>query len=179
MSFFHPTKSKIDILLLIATLLFAIIEFLGDGFTFFIQNSRCFTFLGCNAGFFGYDALIHISGGIFFSILLVWLMRRYPRFDILHNKFWKSILVLLALITFISTVWEIYEFALDHFDILSLHTNGSYIDTLAQPGLSDTIGDFFFELLGAIIGTFLLRVFAPQTLVSHHSHIETAPTYNS
>lgn len=164
MSFFHPKKSKTDALLLIATLLFALSEFFGDAWTYYIQNSRCFALLGCNAGFFGYDAIIHVAGGIFFTALLIWLMNRHSYYNMLHDDLRKSAFVLLGIIACITIVWEVYEYILDYFGVLALHPAGSYIDTLAQPGPADTVGDMAFELLGSCIGILLFYVFDRNSL---------------
>ncbi len=91
-------------------------------------------------------------------------MHRYPQYNVLHTKIWKSALTVFALVALITLAWELYEFFLDYFDMFVIHTNASYFDTLAQPSLIDTMGDATFELLGALVGLVLLRVFDARSL---------------
>ncbi len=155
--------SRLDIAFFFSTLLFAAAEFFADSSFWLIENSRCFHYLGCNAGFFGYDVIVHFFGGIFEVMLIVWVGEKYLHLNILHSRFWKNALTLVMAIAFFAVVWEIYEFALDSFGT-RLINSVFYIlnNNPTQPGNSDTMGDMTFAILGALSGIFILRAMIPR-----------------
>jgi hypothetical protein len=93
-----------------STLAFLIADVIGStSFGFgFMKNDYCFKYLGCNAGFFGYDAIEHFLSGLSEGFLFLWLSHRSEKFDFLRNgSFWKNFLVLLGLVALVGVGWEI------------------------------------------------------------------------
>lgn len=134
----------------------------GDPSTFnLINNSRCFPIVGCNSGFFGYDGIAHIVGGILWTIAFIWLMNRYPRLHILHKSFVKSFFIIIACIALLHIAWELYEYILDILDSYNLQRD-LYFHEIAQPGNADTIGDLTFGLIGAICGSLIVKKIEPR-----------------
>ena len=60
----------------------------------FIVNYKCYAFLGCNMGFFGYDAALHFVSGLMDVALLLWLVRKFPALNIFQERFWKNFLII-------------------------------------------------------------------------------------
>jgi hypothetical protein len=111
----------------------------GNRFFGFMSDATCFHYLGCNAGFFGYDALTHFVCGIVIALGL-------------KDKT-KNLLELLAYAALIGVCWEILEFGYDHFRMVVLHMNLTNPNTLSQPSNVDTMGDLIFGLLGTFFGS--------------------------
>ena len=116
-----------------------------------MNNNTCYALLGCNAGFFGFDAALHFFGGITIATLIIWLMRRFPAVTMFHERFWKNFLTLIALASFIAISWELVEFSGDHFKMKILHEDLVALNQLKQSGNSDTMGDMTFFVLGAAL----------------------------
>jgi hypothetical protein len=153
--------SRLDIIFLCAALvfsLFAATELLENTSLHFINNAECYRALGCNSGFFGFDAVAHTFGGILWTIAVIWIMQQRPKLRLFPAHLWKSMLVLLSLIALLHIAWEIYEFALDYIDFQILQ-NPYDIKHLAQPGVADTVGDMAFSLLGSMLGMGVLLLF--------------------
>lgn len=127
-----------------------------------MRNSQCFKYLGCNAGFFGFDALVHFLAGILFITFVLWLFHKYPKLNLLHGDFWKNAIILLAIVALLGVTWEIMEFSADHIRMNILHENLTHPNHLAQPSNSDTMGDLTFGLLGAALSIGMLRLFDPK-----------------
>ncbi len=124
-------------------------------------NSACYPYLGCDSGFFGYDALEHFLFGFAAVWLLVWFFRKYPRYSLLHSTFWKSAMSILAMVAFIAVIWEMLEcfrdaYLLDlaHAQLLDFKLR---LNLLAQPSNIDTMGDLTFTLLGVLLAFPFLR----------------------
>ena len=126
-----------------------------------MNNTRCFKYLGCNAGFFGFDALVHFLGGILYVTLILWLIDKYPKLNILHNNFWKNAIILLAIVVLMGVFWEIIEFSTGHFRTFVLHQNLT-IKNMPQPSNSDTMGDLIFGLFGGVAAVVLLKIFSAE-----------------
>jgi hypothetical protein len=129
-----------------------------------IDNSLCFKYLGCNVGFFGYDALVHFTAGIFEAPLIIWLFEKYYHISLFHNAgshtFWKNLIILIALLVLIAYSWEIIELSYDQFRIIFLHQIlfiPDHLNKLLQPSNIDTMGDIFCSTMGGIIGGFISR----------------------
>jgi len=154
---------KLTTLLVCSIILFLILR-VGLGYTFgWFNNGSCSTYLGCVNGFFGFDILVHFSSGIFIIIFLLWLMDRFPRLNILHDEFWKNVIILAAIAVFIGISWEMWEFVLDHYRMLILHQDLLHpMNLLMQASNDDTMGDLTFGFLGAISAIFSLRKFMPE-----------------
>lgn len=139
------------------------------GVTFFGElfngapNAACYPYLGCDAGFFGYDALEHFLFGFAALWMLVWLCGRFSRISILHIEFWKSALLLVAMVAFFSVLWEIGEWFRDAYLLDIAHETllnfRLHINYLAQPSNFDTMGDLSFSLLGSLCTLPILRYF--------------------
>ena len=118
--------------------------------------------LGCNYGFFGYDTVVqHFLAGILGVIILVWFMRAYPRLNILQPSFLKNLLVTLAIVGLVGICWEFFEFIQDLVRIKLFNLAGSddaIRNYLAQPNSADTIGDLVFDVVGGLIGLFILKI---------------------
>jgi hypothetical protein len=127
-----------------------------------IANEKCFRFLGCNIGFFGYDAALHFVSGIMDLLVIVWLARRFLRFDLFGNVAWKNILIGVSMVALIAVVWEIGELCHDQFRMKVLHENLISPNHLDQPTNDDTMGDITFTLIGATLTACALEIIARQ-----------------
>lgn len=128
-----------------------------------MPNELCFRYLGCNAGFFGFDALLHFTAGVAESALIIWLAL-FPKTRMfeLRSSLWKNALILIALVALLSIGWEILEYNHDH--ILRSYAwfrAMAFVHPMfqAQPSLSDTMGDLTVTLIGGLLTTPLLRLF--------------------
>ncbi|MBX4209197.1 hypothetical protein KW799_00655 [Candidatus Parcubacteria bacterium] len=122
-----------------------------------MRNAACLPHLGCNTGFFGYDALTHFVGGVALAIGLAWIIRRYPRLHIFHREFLKNVFVILAVAALIGVLWELLEYGFDYVRIVFFHMNLASPNQMAQAGNSDTMGDLFFGLLGSFIAAAAMK----------------------
>jgi hypothetical protein len=123
-----------------------------------MSNQKCFVLLGCNIGFFGYDAALHFLSGIMDSTLIVWLMRKFPEVNLFHDRFWKNFVVIITFVAFIAVAWEFGELCSDQFRMKVLHENlTTPINLLKQPTNNDTMGDMTFTILGAVVATYALK----------------------
>jgi len=146
-----------NIFTLVLIIIFLIISFLGTHGPILMANNKCYQFLGCNSGFFGYDALVHFVSGIMDATLIVWLMKKFPPINLFHNNFWKNLLVVITMVVFIAFCWELCELSHDQFRMKVLHENLISENRLDQPSNDDTMGDITFSILGAAITVFVLR----------------------
>ena len=147
--------------LLISTLLlFAALELVGevwDGGQ--INNAYCFHLLGCNAGFFGYDAVMHFVSGILEVSFFLWLARRSVSWNLFKGGFWQNVLIMVALVALVSVSWEILEFGYDSFRVDILHHNLLLpTNHYTQPSNADTVGDLLAGLLGGITTLVFLKI---------------------
>lgn len=122
-----------------------------------MKNSTCLPHLGCNAGFFGYDALTHFLCGIVIALGLAWLSDRHPGWNIFGRSALRNLFVILAVAALIGTLWEVLEFCFDYFRAYALHMNLYSPNQAAQPSNADTVGDMAFGLLGAFFASMPLR----------------------
>lgn len=130
-----------------------------------MDNSLCFRYFGCNAGFFGYDAFVHFLGGILEATFMLWLAKNYRRLNIFHETFWKNLFVLIAIVALISISWEMFEFSYDHVQTNLLHEDILHpYDVKLQPSNDDTMGDLTFGLLGALSAIVILKLFDSKSL---------------
>ena len=125
---------------------------------FLMNNTTCYKYLGCNAGFFGYDAIQHLLFGPFLLFAIIWFCKKFPKYSILQKERWKNIVILIAIITFVALLWELCEFVHDSYNVTILHERlfnyRLHINSLDQPSNQDTMGDMFFNIFGAVIGIF-------------------------
>ncbi len=157
--------TKFEASVIISGLVFFIAEFFGDSWFNLMANSNCFKYLGCNIGFFGYDAIVHFFSGVFEVLLIVWLCTRFAKFSILHaGNAWKNAFILISAVALLSVGWEIFEFSADQFRMKILGYNLTNPNVLAQPSNSDTMGDFTFALSGFLAGAMITRFVYPRSL---------------
>ena len=161
LNIFHVPKSRaLKFLLLSTFIIWFCVTFFGEFLYFWAGNSTCSKYLGCVAGFAGYDAFEHLFFGILATFSIVWLCRHFPKYSILDSNKWKNFLVIIATIALVSVLWEITECAHDalRVDVLheALRNFSLHVNYLDQPTNLDTMGDLTFSLIGSIVGFFLL-----------------------
>ena len=94
-----------------------------------------------------YDVPLHIGGGFVMGALglAIWnegisgvvfksLLKK-------HLEFWLVPLFVISFVALISVLWELHEFLLDVF----------YSAVIRQPGIQDTMSDFFNDLAGSLM----------------------------
>jgi hypothetical protein len=144
-------SSRLGNLVIILVILFLFMAWGGDYFGW-MSNAACYAYLGCNAGFFGYDAIVHMLSGITEVFAFIWITRTFARLDIFnHDTFWKNVLTMVACAALAGVVWEMGECALDSIRLYWLHQNILVPNHLLQPTNDDTMGDLSFGILGAFI----------------------------
>lgn len=104
--------------------------------------------------FIYYDKLLHFFIPIYLAILVKWFIPK-------KTHFLKLIVILVIL--GIGAVWELFEYTAD--SLMQTPTmQGVFIfGKILGGSLEDTMQDMFFNLIGAIIGTFFVKV-------SHSNH---------
>ncbi len=130
---------------------FIILGLLGIRGPTFIDNQKCYQLLGCNMGFFGYDALLHFLSGFMNASLIIYLMRKYPALNFFRREFWKNALTVVSMVALIALLWEIGEFGHDQYRMKVLNINLTNPDRLDQASNSDTMGDMTFSIIGGAI----------------------------
>lgn len=152
--------SRADIFALASTIVWLAVTSYGELLNG-APNSACYPYLGCDAGFFGYDALEHFLFGFAAVWIIVWACQQFPRYSILNTEFWKSALILIAMVALIAVMWEIGECFRDAYllDIAHVHLLNLrlHINYLAQPSNFDTMGDLTFTLLGSLLSLLSVR----------------------
>ncbi len=150
--------SRLGALLITSTSAWGLVWFVNGNLFGLMDNSLCFKYLGCNAGFFGYDAFVHFLGGIMETVFILWLARKSPKFNFLQKNFLKNAVLLVALVALLSVGWEIGEFGFDHVRMDILHQDLLHpTNRLRQASNSDTMGDLFFTLFGATVMATVLK----------------------
>ncbi len=155
----NQNNRVLNIVTLSFIIIFFMLTFFGNYGPDLMTNEKCYSLLGCNSGFFGYDALVHFVNGIMNTMLIIWLMTKFPSFNLFHNHFWKNFLMIIALVVLISFSWEFFEFSHDQFRMKIFHENLIIENRLDQPSNDDTMGDITFSILGATITVFVLKSF--------------------
>lgn len=128
----------------------------------FGANVLCFPKLGCNAGFFGYDAFFeHFLCACVGTLLLVRFMKTHPHRSFLYNSFWKNIIVLIALTMLLGVAWELFEFSHDQIMLYAPPQRAIFFltpDRRLQPSNIDTMGDLTFDLMGSSTALIVLSL---------------------
>lgn len=161
--------SRLDALLITSTSAWGLVWFVNGDLFGWMNNSFCFKYLGCNAGFFGYDALVHFLGGIMEAAFIFWLAKKSPKFNffsqpradppLAEKNFWKNFIIVIALVALLGVGWELGEFAFDRARMDVLRQDLLYpTNRLRQASNSDTMGDFLFGLFGAAVMTAALGI---------------------
>lgn len=97
-----------------------------------------------------YDSFIHFMGGFILALSGYYIFRRLSK----DNNKTVFVLFVLGFQALFGTIWEIFEFLLDY--LIGSNTQ-SYFDDLTQTlligqkALADTMYDFIFNTLGAIL----------------------------
>jgi hypothetical protein len=142
-----------------------VVWFFGHYEPHYIFNDRCFRLFGCNIGFFGYDALIHLLSSIFEAVTIIWLMNK---FNLFKYNIWKNITLIIFIVFLLAVAWELCELVSDQIRLHSTTLELIHSNFFDQPNRSDTIGDIAFSILGAGITTLLLRsylYFRPKSAI--------------
>ncbi len=153
------SMNRLTIAVIITVCIFLLGWILGSYGPDLMSSAVCYTLLGCNAGFFGYDAVLHFVSGIMDVLLILWVTRQFPQVNLFHDRYWKNALIILALVAFIAVTWETIELAHDQFLMKVFHENLRVPNHLTQPSNDDTMGDMIFSLVGAACTIRLLRPF--------------------
>ena len=152
----------------ILSLLYLLAAYLGEVYPNLEANSKCFRYFGCNKGFFGYDAFVHLIFGALFVFIVIWIFIKFPMISLMQKVPWKTILFVLAISALVSVVWELVESFHDVFRIKILHESLYSLrlqtNSLDQPSNLDTMGDIFFGLLGSSIALLMLYFFDKKSL---------------
>lgn len=92
------------------------------------------------------DIPMHFWGGLVAGIwaYLVFIKNR-------SYSFIEEVLIVLGIVALVGVGWEFFEWILDH--ILSRW----YIFPRNQPSVDDVLGDLLMDLLGGVVGGFLMR----------------------
>lgn len=163
----------LDTLLVLLVSIWILVWFVGGNVFGLLNNSLCFNYLGCNAGFFGYDILVHFLAGMMEIVFILWLTKKSAKFNFLGENLWKNILLLIALMALLSISWEMYEFICDHLRMNVLHQNLLNQNRLWQASNSDTMGDLFFGLFGAAVMIAVLGVSDKKYLAANNDDSKT------
>jgi uncharacterized membrane protein YjdF len=145
--------------LLISLLIFAILYFPGKFGPRFMDNARCYTYLGCNAGFLGYDAVEHFVSGVVVTLFVLWFSKKDLRFNFFHASFKKNMIIMVALLSLVAVSWELVELAHDQAAIKILHIDLYHPNRLDQPSNADTLGDITFSIIGGLATMTALKAF--------------------
>jgi hypothetical protein len=148
---------RLAIFLVIATVVWLALTILGEFVTGWATNNICYQYLGCNDGFFGYDAVEHLLFGFALVFVFLWLGGVIPRVSLVAGNRMKTIVTLVAYVALVAVLWEMYECGWDQYRVVVLHETlfsfKLHIDALAQSSNLDTMGDISFSLLGALIAS--------------------------
>lgn len=140
---------------------YAVIAILGEITAGWSFNLVCNKFFGCTEGFFGYDAFEHFLSAMTAVLVIVWFCNKFPKYSILQDGTFKSMLFIISFIMFLCVAWEILECAHDAFRLSILHEPlrniRLHINYLDQPTNIDTMGDLTFSLFGAVVGIVLMK----------------------
>jgi len=159
--------SKLGLLTTYVTIVYVVCDLAGEIMGNLGSNYQCLRFIGCTTGFFGFDAIEHFMSGASFLLLIALFMRKYPKYSLLVGNRFKDAFVLVCVLALIAVCWEIGECAHDYFRVVFLHEQlfsvRLHINVLDQPSNLDTVGDLFFNTLGAIVASFFMNVGIAKT----------------
>jgi hypothetical protein len=92
--------------------------------------------------FFGFDKIMHFTGGIVGSLFLAWLLYQKYTYLLKKNSILKLFLINSGFFLLAAILWECLEFSVQgYFGVGHL---------LATP--IDSVGDLFFGLMGSLVG---------------------------
>lgn len=107
------------------------------------------------------DIALHFSGGILVGLFAIWFIFNKAGLPIQKEKlpFYFVFISVISFAALIGVLWEFYEFILDEI------TGYKSSKLVMQENLKDTMGDLFFDLLGASLSLVFLK-FKKQGYVS-------------
>lgn len=106
-----------------------------------------------------FDILMHFLGGLWVAMVFGYLNQRFFKLP----NFWTRVILTFSFVALIGILWEFFEFSLDN--LFFLKKWGPF-----QGGLSDTMGDLFFDLLG---GLFFLIIDHVRSRISRRNSTAT------
>lgn len=92
------------------------------------------------------DNVMHFAGGAWAAGLFFLARRRFPAYFGEPARLAGVLLQALAVVAGIGVLWEFYEFGSD----LLVRKGASAYELLGQQGVTDTMSDLFFDLLGGL-----------------------------
>ncbi|MEK7575465.1 MAG: hypothetical protein AAB491_00015 [Patescibacteria group bacterium] len=92
------------------------------------------------------DIPLHFFGGVWLAMFSIWIFYISGKFSLSKKPYILSFILTLGLVALGGILWEFFEFSFDFV---------SHKKWLAQLGLSDTISDLFFDLLGGSCAYFI------------------------
>ncbi len=95
-----------------------------------------------------FDMPMHFLGGFWVVMVFDYLNQRFFKL----SNFWMRAVLALSFIALIGVLWEFFEFSLDN--LFFLKKWGPF-----QGGLSDTMGDLLFDLLGGLFFLIVDKIF--------------------
>lgn len=148
---------RFTIFLTVSTVVWFVLTVLGEFITGWATNNICYRYLGCNDGFFGYDAMEHLLFGFALMLALLWLSTTFPKLSLVTQNRIKTLVTLIAFVALAAVIWEMFECAWDQYRVVILHETlfsfKLHIDALSQSSNLDTMGDISFSLFGALIAS--------------------------
>lgn len=96
------------------------------------------------------DNFFHFLGGAWVALSFFYAVRSGEirgAQQLLENRFFATLLAV-SVAALVGALWEFYEFSAD-----ALFGNPSYRALYNQLGVSDTMSDLFFDLLGSFLGS--------------------------
>jgi hypothetical protein len=158
LKFSHVSHDRrLTVFLSVATVVWFALTVLGEFITGWATNNICYKYLGCNDGFFGYDAMEHLLFGFALLTFMLWLAGRFPSFSLIARTRIKTIVTLIAYVALAAVVWEMFECGWDQYRVVILHETlfsfKLHIDALSQSSNLDTMGDISFSLFGALVAS--------------------------
>lgn len=99
------------------------------------------------------DIALHFSGGIFVGLFAIWFIFNKANLPMQKEKlpFYIIFILVVSFAALIGVLWEFYEFTLDEI------TGYKSSKIVMQENLKDTMGDLFFDLLGAVSSLVFLK----------------------
>ncbi len=131
--------------------LFLFGEFVAGHSWDLMDNARCFPYIGCNAGLWGYDAVLHTLSGVIAVVALLWLGRIWSRFDFYsYTPLRRGVSIFIILLA-IGIGWETWEFSVDQLVVGSVNPQLIRFGVPLQPSALDTVGDLVVSTVGGLV----------------------------
>lgn len=102
------------------------------------------------------SAVLHFLGGAAMAMIFFNFWERRPEIYSFKKNILINLVLVLGFVALTGILWELYEFSLDHIFFVERAFNRP-----AQPGLSDTMADLVWDLIG---GTALALLYFRSSL---------------